>query len=549
MNDDRWNSYGNTSGNGQYRDDNTSSKDQAYQEYLRLRENRSSGSSDRSRHIKDDSLYGEYYTSGNGRKRHDPGRRYSDETCNYERGGRRRQSDAGQSGMDTRRQYEEIRRQTKRECMDERPYRSGTSIDDTPYGSSEMRKRSRAVSEQERQEMQDQYLSERERVNSGGKIARPGRTNRDDNDRLTKEEKKALKAQNSGNGGGGRKKKHGLKIALIVVLILVLGIGGVIAAGLTAVKSTLDNVGRVELDPDAIGIDPQVDAELSNYRNIAILGVDARDMSSEEDVRSDAIVIASINKETSEIKLFSVYRDTMLDMGDDIGLDKITHAYAYGGPSQVLYVLNKNLDLNIKEVVVVNWKSVADTVDALGGLDIDIQESEIDEMNKYIEDTYNTIGGSNEKISSPGVQTLNGNQAVTYARIRKDAATGDFRRNERMKIVVKATFEKAKTMKISSLKKISKEILPEIKTNMSSADMMGMVLKLTSYEMTDSVGWPYEHDDWDADVYYNIPVTLDSNVTQLHEDFFAQDGYEPTQDVQDISEWISAVTGYYGYYY
>ena len=120
-------------------------------------------------------------------------------------------------------------------------------------------------------------------------------------------------------------------------MILVLGIGGVIAAGLTAVKSTLDNVGRVELDPDAIGIDPQVDAELSNYRNIAILGVDARDMSSDEDVRSDAIVIASINKETNEIKLFSVYRDTMLDMGDDIGLDKITHAYAYGGPSQVLY--------------------------------------------------------------------------------------------------------------------------------------------------------------------------------------------------------------------
>ncbi len=82
------------------------------------------------------------------------------------------------------------------------------------------------------------------------------------------------------------------------MLILVLGIGGVIAAGLTAVKSTLDNVGRVELDPDAIGINPQVDAELSNYRNIAILGVDARDMSSDEDVRSDAIVIASINKET-----------------------------------------------------------------------------------------------------------------------------------------------------------------------------------------------------------------------------------------------------------
>ena len=91
MNDDRWNSYGNTSGNGQYRDDNTSSKDQAYQEYLRLRENRSSRSSDRSRHIKDDSLYGEYY-AGSSRKKRSSGEQYVDGTYYYERSGRHRQA-------------------------------------------------------------------------------------------------------------------------------------------------------------------------------------------------------------------------------------------------------------------------------------------------------------------------------------------------------------------------------------------------------------------------------------------------------------------------
>ena len=191
-----------------------------------------------------------------------------------------------------------------------------------------------------------------------------------------------------------------------MVLVLVLGIGGVIVAGLTVVKNTLDNVGRIELDPDTIGIDPQVDSDLRNYRNIAILGIDARDMSSDKECRSDAMVVVSINKETNEIRMFSVYRDTMLDIGDDVGLDKITHAYYYGGPTRSLYALNKNLDLNIKEVVVVNWKSVADTVDALGGLDIDVQESEIDEMNKYIHDTYVNIGGSKKQIKSAGMQTL-----------------------------------------------------------------------------------------------------------------------------------------------
>ena len=343
-----------------------------------------------------------------------------------------------------------------------------------------------------------------------------------------------------------KKKGRGLKIALIVVLILVIGIGGAIAAGLTVVKNTLDNVGRIELDPDLIGINPQVDSDLRNYRNIALLGIDARDMSSDENVRSDAIIVASINKETNEIKMFSVYRDTMLDLGDNSpGLDKVTHGYFYGGPTKMLYALNKNLDLNIKEVVVVNWKSVADTVDALGGLDIEIKQSEIKEMNKYIQDTYNNIGGSDAKIQSAGKQTLNGNQSVTYARIRKDAVEGDYRRNERMKIVVKAAFKKAAKMDTKALNKISDEILPEIKTNMSSADMMDMVLKLNSYEMTDSVGWPYDVGQWSNGGWFGPPVTLSSNVTKLHEQFFGQEGYTPTQDVQKISKRISAKTGLY----
>ena len=211
----------------------------------------------------------------------------------------------------------------------------------------------------------------------------------------------------------------------------------------------------------------------------------------------------------------------------------------------LLYALNKNLDLNVKEVVVVNWKAVADTVDALGGIDVEIQESEINEMNKYIHDTYVNIGGSDKKIESAGMQTLNGNQAVTYARIRKDAITGDYRRNERMKIVVKAAFDKAKQFDISAIKKISNEILPEIKTNMSSSDMLGMVLKLNSFSMTDSEGWPYDVGSWSNGGWYGPPVTLSSNVTKLHEQFFTQEGYTPTEDVQSISERISATTGLY----
>lgn len=515
MNDDgSRKNYGGTSGNRYDMNDEQRAKEQAYREYLRLREN---SSGNRGHYVKDDTLYGAYFpSSGNGSSSGGGGGRSSGRTSSGYEG----------SSRDTH-------AYTYRD--DSRSSSRGSSIDDTPYGNSEMRRK-----RQREEEARRQYMEERE----GGRreVAKQGRKNSADSDKLTRAEKKAMKKK---NGGGGKKSGRGLKIALLVMLILVIGIGGVIAAGLTVVKNTLDNVGRIELDPDMIGINPQVDSELRNYRNIALLGIDARDMSSDEGVRSDAIIVVSINKETGEIKMFSVYRDTMLDLGEDVGTDKVTHAYYYGGPTKVLYALNKNLDLNIKEVVVVNWKSVADTVDALGGLDIEIQESEINEMNKYIQDTYDNIGGSDKMIESAGMQTLNGNQAVTYARIRKDAATGDFRRNERMKIVVQAAFEKAKTMDLKTLRNISEDILPDIKTNMSSGDMMSMMMDITSYNMTDSVGWPYEHKDWSSGAYYNIAVTLAGNVTQLHEQFFGQEGYDPTQDVHTISEEISYKTGFY----
>ncbi len=191
-----------------------------------------------------------------------------------------------------------------------------------------------------------------------------------------------------------------------------------------------------------------------------------------------------------------------------------------------------------------NWKSVADTVDELGGLDIEIKESEIKEMNKYIKDTQKNIGGPKKKIKKAGKQTLNGNQAVTYARIRKDSADGDHRRNERMKIVLSAAFEKAKTLSLSQLNQIADKILPTIKTNMSTNQMMEMILEINSYNITESKNWPYKSADWmHNNIYYGPPVTLKSNVIQLHEEFFNQKDYEPTETVEKISNSISSITG------
>ena len=110
-----------------------------------------------------------------------------------------------------------------------------------------------------------------------------------------------------------------------------------------------------------------------------------------DETRSDAIMMVSINEETSDVKLLSVYRDTYLKMGDTSTYDKITHACFYGGPELTMKTLNQAMDLNISNYVVVNFKAVADLVDAVGGIEVDVQDYEISELNKYTIETAENI--------------------------------------------------------------------------------------------------------------------------------------------------------------
>ena len=141
-----------------------------------------------------------------------------------------------------------------------------------------------------------------------------------------------------------------------IVAVLTRLVGGTVVAGIAALVMALGALGSMEhldIDKDAIGINPSVASQLEGYTNIAVLGIDARADEDDSNARSDAIVVASINNETDEVKMFSVFRATMLDVGDQ-GLDKITHAYFYGGAQQSLYALNSNMDLNIDKAVVIN---------------------------------------------------------------------------------------------------------------------------------------------------------------------------------------------------
>ena len=330
-----------------------------------------------------------------------------------------------------------------------------------------------------------------------------------------------------------------------LVLAIVIGIGG--GAVVLAIVGSAEHI---PIDKNDLGIDSGAAASIDGYRNILVLGTDARKGDDESNVRSDAIIVASINEETDEVKMFSVFRDTLLDVGDG-NLDKITHAYAYGGPQQSMKALNRNLDLNIDEVVVINWKTVADTIDAVGGIEIDVQESELEELNHYIPNTAKNVDGPSDTVDSAGKQTLNGVQAVTYARIRKDAATGDYRRNERMKIVFSETFKAIKKSGPLTMLSVAKSAMPEVRTNMGTGDIVKLMLKFKSFDMTDSTtGFPYDVASWTGYggagyAWYGPPVNLSNNVSKLHAQFFNQEGYDPSETVDEISNSISNLTGIY----
>lgn len=345
-----------------------------------------------------------------------------------------------------------------------------------------------------------------------------------------------------------RKKKKmnkGLKIFLIILLVLVIIIVGLGVAGYTFVNGKIGKMQKENIDTTAVGINEETKQELKGYRNIALLGIDSRADDYGLGNRSDCMMIASINQETNEIKLISVYRDTYVYVMENgtKRLDKITHAYSYGGAQNTLKSLNEAMDLNITEFVTVNFDAVIAAVDSLGGVYIDIDESEIKYVNDYIDATSESSGVKSSHITHSGRQKLDGVQAVSYTRVRYTTG-GDYKRTERMRTVVEAMLSKAKTLNVGQLNSFADTILPKIRTNISTSEIWGLIPKLASFKVTESIGWPYDTKGITLDRWYGVPVTLKSNVERLHKEAFEQEDYEASDTVKEMSAAIVKKTGY-----
>lgn len=337
------------------------------------------------------------------------------------------------------------------------------------------------------------------------------------------------------------KKNKGLKILGLILLIVLLIFVAVAGYGWWYLNNKLSALNYQEIAEDKIEVNEGVNLEKKGYRNIAIFGVDSR-ANTYDDTRSDCIIIAAINEETKDVKLVSVYRDSYLNINGN-SLDKVTHAFAYGGAELAINTLNKNLDLDIKEFVALNFGAVVDIINEVGGVEINITSEELKYINSYISEIDKIEGTSTKRITYAGKQTLNGVQALAYSRIRYTAG-GDYKRTERMRDVLTATANKAKKLSITELNRLLDKLLPEVSTNIKANEIRALIPEAMKFNINTSVGWPYKVQGITLDRWYGVPVTLESNVKKLHQEVYGESEYEPSSKVKEISNSIIKKTGY-----
>lgn len=343
-----------------------------------------------------------------------------------------------------------------------------------------------------------------------------------------------------------KKKKHRIIIFTIEILLLLV---------VLACLFVWSKYQKLDRQPDMIGtediinddLDESVQEVLKGYTNIALFGLDNRSNGSFDAGNSDVIMIASINNDTKEVRLVSVFRDTFLNVSSDgsYNFRKANYAYNKGGAEEAVRMLNRNLDLDIQDYVVVDFQAVTEAIDLLGGVEVEIDASEAKWMDFYINETAQVTGREAHSITQPGTYTLDGVQATSYCRIRYTAGD-DFKRAQRQREVISKMVAKAKQADLLTINKIIDSVLDDISTNFTAGEMVSMATQLMSYELADTTGFPFRLTTADLGGKKGsvvIPCDLVTNATDLHKYLFNDYNYTPSNTVTSYSQAIVQETG------
>ncbi len=358
----------------------------------------------------------------------------------------------------------------------------------------------------------------------------------------------------------GRKILFGVEILVLILLVGVLFL-------YTQINKRMDSLNFTQAaDEQEVQINESVAGSevLSGYTNIALFGVDKRAEDEGAYGNSDTAIIASINNDTKEVRLVSLYRDTYMRVDEDEygnGIyNKCNSAYLRGGPMQAVNMMNTNMDLDIENYVAVDFSAMATVVDCLGGLDIPMSYEEIEHMNNHCVETSQQTGMDYTPIEKPdpapedqsqilGTYHLNGVQVTAYCRIRQ-TASGDQGRTERQRLVLDLLAEKAKSASLTTLNDIVDQVFPLIQTNFSKSQLIRLGTSILTYSMGENTGFPVDYVmGGDLTVPVTgldciIPTTLETNVKYLHEFLFSDEDYQPSETVTIRSDFVVDRTGF-----
>jgi len=349
----------------------------------------------------------------------------------------------------------------------------------------------------------------------------------------------------------------------ITVLLILSGILFVYAW----INRSMDKMNQDTLDSSQIQINSEVKAntdlsQMSGTQVIALVGVDARGVEGSElaeSMNSDTIILCCIDHDKQEIRMVSIMRDTWMNMAkytdEYYEFDKANSAYNRGGPESMLSMLNTNLDFALTDYVTVNFKALADAIDVLGGLDIEMTNAECVHANNYNREVSEAQGVEYEAIpydedlgdDYSEVRHVSGALATSYARIRYGGGD-DAKRTSRQRIVINLMVQKLK-QNPTKIPEILDKVMGNVSTSLTKNEILELGMHAVTYTMGTSYAYPFQ-------LYYGenvvnalgedvvIPVTLEFNVRELHEYLYPGLSYEPSAAVTEYSDYIARKSGY-----
>lgn len=327
-------------------------------------------------------------------------------------------------------------------------------------------------------------------------------------------------------------------IAIAAVWAAMIGTMAGFAWNMAHMPQKLPEMDRPPVQNTNISIETQ--EKMEGYWTVAVFGVDSREGNLKKSTRSDMQMVFNINLGTGEMRVVSVYRDTYLKLDKKGRYGKINDAYFFGGPAQAVEALTENLDLSIDDYAAFSWKAVAEAINILGGIDVDISHEEFRLINGFITETVESTGIGSHHLKKEGLNHLDGVQAVAYARLRKTDT--DFKRTERQREVANLVLKKAREADLPTLNRLVSTVLPQISTSIGMKDLLPLIKNVRRFHMTESEGFPYKVKDAAIGKVkdYVVPIDMVDSVKHLHQFLFDEEDYRPSETVKEIGKLIKS---------